>query len=130
MPLPLLKDSRLHPAVIRHKAALAFDGINISLALQLRIRSLDGIGIDGQLCGQAAHRWKLCILRQGALKHQFPEPFRHLLIQRPAVPVIQYNHPVLPPLPFLMPGFPPAACMALASGRGPGFLFFLVFYLY
>ena len=97
MPLPLLKDSRLHPAVIRDKAALAFDGINISLAFQLRIRPLDGIGIDGQLRGKAAHRWQLRVLRQGTLKHQLPKPLSHLLIQRPAVPVIQYNHAFLPP---------------------------------
>ena len=37
------------------EASLAGDRVDVSLALQLVISSLDGIGIDGQLGGQRPH---------------------------------------------------------------------------
>ena len=74
------------------KAALARHGVDVALRLQLAVRPLDGVGIDGQLCGKAPHGRQLLVRRQQTCQHHPPQAVLHLLVQRPPVPIIQGDH--------------------------------------
>ena len=99
----LLPAGRVGVRVPGGEAALAGDGINVALSLQLVIGPLDGVGIDGQLRRQGPDRRKFLVGADGSGDDQLAEPVLDLLVDGAGVPVIEADHRI----PSLLRRWPP-----------------------
>ena len=99
LPLHLQLFGILQRTVPADEVAPAFDDIDKALSLQLRVGLLHRVRVGRQLYRKRAHRRHLFIRQQDTLQNEMLVAFHYLLVDRPAVLIIQSDrHACFPPL--------------------------------
>ena len=80
------------PALAAHgEAALAGHRRGVALRLQLVVRPLDGVRVDGKAGGKFPDRWHLFLRPQRTGQNQLTKRSLDLLIDRPGIAIVNLN---------------------------------------